>query len=132
MLKLKWPKITCNDRLIWSWYQKNGGGDHILTQFLTLQTSTFTVTQNVLNRVYYISANHIDKSIPVVEHIIHLNLVPKGSGFLKIKYKCGKSPLEVLMDFITFLDNSPPFKLTLVTLCRALLKLSTTFVNFYH
>ena len=38
--------------------QKNGGG-HILTQFLTLQTSTFTMTQNIINEVNYISANHL-------------------------------------------------------------------------
>ena len=34
MSKLKSPKITCNDRLIWSWYKRIGGGNHILTQFL--------------------------------------------------------------------------------------------------
>ena len=31
-----------------------------MTQFLTLQTSNLTMTQNVLNRVHSISANHRD------------------------------------------------------------------------
>ena len=38
---------------------KKLGGNHILSQFLTLQTSNFTMTQNVLNRVYSISANQL-------------------------------------------------------------------------
>ena len=38
---------------------KNLGGDHILTQFLTLQASNFTMTQNVLYAVHYISTNHL-------------------------------------------------------------------------
>ena len=38
---------------------KYKGGNHILTQFLTLQTSNFTMTQNVLNIVHSISANHL-------------------------------------------------------------------------
>ena len=36
---------------------KKMGENHILTQFLTLQTSNFTMTQNVLNRVHYVSTN---------------------------------------------------------------------------
>ena len=39
--------------------QQNWGGGHILTQFLTLQTSNFTMTLNVLNRVDSISDNQI-------------------------------------------------------------------------
>ena len=38
---------------------KNEGKNHILTQFLTLQTSNFTLTQNVINIVHFISANQI-------------------------------------------------------------------------
>ena len=33
---------------------------YVLTQFLTLQTSNFIMTQNVFNRVHYISANQIE------------------------------------------------------------------------
>ena len=40
--------------------KNNWGKTHILTQFLTLQRSNFTMTQNVLNIVHYISANHIE------------------------------------------------------------------------
>ena len=34
------------------------GGKSYSDPILTLQTSNFTMTQNVLNRVHYISANH--------------------------------------------------------------------------
>ena len=37
---------------------KKLGGDHILTQFLILQTSNFTMPQNILNKLNSISANH--------------------------------------------------------------------------
>ena len=37
---------------------KYRGGDNIITQFLTLQTSNITMTQNVLNIVHSISVNH--------------------------------------------------------------------------
>ena len=38
--------------------KKNSEKNHILTQFLTLQTSNFTTIQNVLNILHSISANH--------------------------------------------------------------------------
>ena len=40
------------------------GGDHILIQFLTLKTSNFTMTQNLLNRLHYISANQQEPHEP--------------------------------------------------------------------
>ena len=38
---------------------KKQGGNHIMTQFFTLQTSNFKMTLNVLNRVNSILANRI-------------------------------------------------------------------------
>ena len=39
--------------------KNNWGKTHILTQFLTLQRSNFTMTQNVLNTLHPIYTNHI-------------------------------------------------------------------------
>ena len=49
------------------WYEadtKKLGENHIITQFSTLQASNFTMTQNVLNIVHYISANHMIQFFP--------------------------------------------------------------------
>ena len=74
MLKLKWLKITFNRISPWSWNKNIRGGDHILIQFLTLQISNFTMTQNLLNRVHSISANHLEYYFTLFDVLLSLQL----------------------------------------------------------
>ena len=50
--------------------RKYKGGNHVLAQFLTLQTSNFTMTQNVLNRLHSISANHLEYTVFCMKKIL--------------------------------------------------------------
>ena len=65
---------------------KKWGGNHILTQFLTLQTSNFTMAQNLINRLHSIYANLIQViselgqgklSVQAENHLDYLILVKK-------------------------------------------------------